>query len=172
MALLPGLRAFGIPNRSFPILELFPDHAQVSLSGAELLIVAQISQLPILGAHWKKRIESESREWAELSADTQFGLRFQHVQLTAVQWGAERLLALRVQLRFSHACDTMILLLKPQGEKLLIVGHCLMEDRLMVGFDVTTGATGELLALCSLLSTSAHDYDLAVWSCGARTSEG
>lgn len=170
MALLPGLRAFGIPNLSLPILELFPDHAEVSLSAAEL--VEQISQLPILSAHWKKRIESESREWAELSADTQFGLRFQHLKLTAVRCGAEHLLALRVQLRFSHACDTVIFLLKPQGEKLLIVGHCLMEDRLMVGFDVITGATGELLALCPLLSTGTHDYDLAVWSREARTSEG
>jgi hypothetical protein len=87
------------------------------------------------------------------------------------QYEAKTFLTLHLQLHF-HVVDSVILVLDPDKTPLPIVGHFLVEDRMLSGFDTKTGSEGELMLIGALLSDFELSYDLAVWGQAAKTSRG
>jgi hypothetical protein len=172
--LLPDGRIFAIPSGQFRIVEITGRAAQEVLSPAEL--VDHIVEQPILGDHWKKRIAQEKdwyqdQGWSDLYDPLDLDMQFQHASLGKLHFQGKTFLTLNVELNF-RAKDSVVLILDPDQIPLRIVGHFLLEDRRLVGFDTKVGPGEQLNLVGALLSDFKLSFDLAVWARAAKTSQG
>jgi SIR2-like domain len=173
-ALLPDDRIFGIPSGQFRIIEMTGRSVQEALTPTEL--VGDIADQPILGDHWTKRL-AEEKDWYQgqgrglSDLGDRLEVRFQHPSLGKLQFEGKTYLTLKVALSF-HVKDSAVLILDPAQVPLRIVGHFLVENHSLVGFDTKIGPGGQLILVGALLSDFKLSFDLVVWARAAKTSQG